>query len=77
MKAKVISLKFVSASDKPVGYLIVETDDEVCAKHIARGWGEKRLRKQFVSVEVHQGTLDAPDEDAEMFDGVRVWELPF
>ena len=77
MKPKVISLKFVSASDEPVGYLMVETDDEIGAKHIAHGWGEKRLRKPFVSVKVHQGTFDAPDEDAETFDGARVWELPF
>jgi hypothetical protein len=56
---------------------MVETDDEVFAKQIAHGWGEKRLRKPFVRVEVHQGTLDSPDEDSETFDGVRVWELPF
>jgi hypothetical protein len=77
VKPKVISLKFVSASDEPVGYLMVETDDEVFAKQIAREWSEKRLRKPSVRVEVHQGTIDSPDEDAETFDGVRVWELPF
>jgi hypothetical protein len=77
VKPKVISLQFVSASDEPVGSLMVETDDEVCAKHIAHAWGEKRGRKSFVRVEVHQGTRDAPEEDAEPFDGVRVWELPF
>jgi len=77
VKPKVISLKFVSASADPVGYLMVETDDEVFAKQIAHEWGEKRLRKPFVRVEVHQGTLDSPDEDSETFDGVRVWELPF
>ncbi len=77
MKPKVISLKFVSTSDEQVGYLMVETDDEVFAKQIAHGWGEKRLRKPFLRVEVHQGTLASPDEDSETFDGVRVWELPF
>jgi len=55
---------------------MVETDDERGAKHMAHGWGEKRLKKPFISVEVHQGTFDAPDEDAETCDGVRVWELP-
>ncbi len=77
MKPKVISLKFVLASDEPVGHLMVETDHEVFAKQIAHEWREKRLRKPFVRVEVHQGTLDSPDEDSETFDGVRVWELPF
>jgi len=60
VKPKVISLKFVSASDELVGYLMVETDDEVFAKQMAHGWGEKKLRKPFVSVEVHQDTLDSP-----------------
>ncbi len=41
MKPKVISLKFVSALDEPVGYLLVETDLEVFAKQIAHEWGEK------------------------------------
>ncbi len=77
MKPKVISLKFVSTSDEPVGFLMVETDDEVFAKPIAHGWGEKGLRKPFLRVEVHQGTLDSPEEDSERFDGVQVWELPF
>lgn len=77
MKPKVISLRFVSESDEPEGYLMVETDDEEFAKQIARRWGEKRLRKPFARVEVHQGTLDSPDLDPETFDGVRVWELPF
>ena len=70
-------MKFVSASDESVGNMMVETDDEVSAKQIAHEWGEKRLRKPFVRVEVHQGTVDSPDEDSETFDGVRVWELPF
>ena len=77
MKPKVISLKFVSASDEPVGYLVVETDDKEFAKQIAHGWGEKRLRELFVKVELHQGALDSPEEDSETFGGVRVWELPF
>ena len=50
-----ISLQFVSALDEPVGSLMVETDDEVCAKHLAHAWGEKRGRKLFVRVEVSQG----------------------
>ena len=77
MKPKVISLKFVSASDEPVGYLMVETDDQIFAKQIAHRWGEKRLRAPFVRVAVHQGALDSPDKYSETFDGVRVWELPF
>jgi hypothetical protein len=35
VKSKVISLKFVSESDEPVGYLMVETDDEAFAKQTA------------------------------------------
>ena len=56
---------------------MVETDDEVFAKQLAHKWGEQKLGKPFSSVEIHQGTLDAPDEDSETFDGVRVWALPF
>ncbi len=70
-------MKFVSAADEPASYLMVETDDEVFAQHIAHGLGEKRLRKPFVRAEVHQGAFDSPDDDSETFDGVRVWELPF
>ena len=56
-----ISLQFVSALDEPVGSLMVETDDEGCATHMAHAWGEKSWRKPFVSVEVSQGTRDAPE----------------
>jgi hypothetical protein len=28
-------------------------------------------------VELNQGVLDSPDLDSDIFDGVRVWELPF
>lgn len=77
MKPKVISLKFVSASNATVDYLMVETDDEVFAKQLTYKWGEQKLGKPFISVEIHQGTLDAPDYDSETFDGVRVWALPF
>jgi hypothetical protein len=76
-KPKVISLQFLSVSDEPVGYLMVETDDEEFAKQIARRWGEKRLTKPFARVKVHQGVLDSPEQDPETFDEVQVWELPF
>lgn len=42
MKSKVISLKFVSKSNEPVGYLMVETDDEKFAKQTAHQWGESK-----------------------------------
>ena len=42
MKSKVISLKFVSEADEPVGYLMVETDDEKFAKQTARRWAESK-----------------------------------
>jgi hypothetical protein len=77
VRPKVISLKLLSASGEPVGYLMVETNDEGFAKQIAHRWSEKRLKTPFVSVEVHQGTLDSPEQDSEIFDGVPVWELPF
>jgi hypothetical protein len=77
VKSKVISLKFVSESDEPVGYLMVETDDEKFAKKIALRWGEGKLDKPFERVELHQGVLDSPDLDPDIFSGVRVWELPF
>lgn len=77
MISKVISLKFLAASGEPVGYLMVETNDEVFAKQIAHRWGEKRLETPFSTVEVHQGTLDSPEQGSETFDGVPVWELPF
>ncbi len=77
IKSKVISLKFISISDEPVGYLMVETDDEEFAMQIARRWGEIKLDASFARVESHQGILDSPDQDPETFDGVRVWELPF
>ena len=77
MKSKVISLKFVSESDEPVGYLMVETDDEKFATQTARQWGESKLDRPFERVELHQGVLDSPDLNSDIFNGVRVWELPF
>ena len=77
MKSKVISLKFVSESDEPVGYLMVETDDEKFAKQTARQWGESKLEKPFARVELHQGVMDSPDLDSDIFHEVRVWELPY
>ena len=77
MNPPVISVQGVSASDEPVGSLRVETHDEVCAKPMARAWGEKSGRKPCVSVEVSQGTREAPEAEAETCDGVRVWVLPY
>ncbi|MGA1871651.1 MAG: hypothetical protein ACMUJM_24245 [bacterium] len=77
MKSKVISLKFVSESNETVGYLMVETENEEFAKQIARQWGENKLDTSFTRVELHQGILDSPDLDSHIFNGVRVWELPF
>ena len=77
MKTKAISLKFVSESDEPVGYLMVETDDEKFAKQTAYRWGESKLDIPFTKVELHQGVLNSPDQDSDIFNGVRVWELPF
>ena len=53
MKSKAISLKFVSESDEPVGYLMVETDDEKFAKQTARRWSEIKLDAPFARVELH------------------------
>ena len=77
MKGKVISLKFVSESNEPVGYLMVETDDEIFAKQTARQWGESKLDIPFKKVEIHQGVMNSPSTDSELFKGVKVWELPF
>lgn len=77
MKSKAISLKYVSESDEPVGYLMVETDDEKFAKQTARLWGESKLDTPFTRVELHQGVMDSPDLVSDIFNGVRVWELPF
>jgi len=77
VKSKVISLKFVSESGEPVGYLMVETDDEKFAKQVAHQWGEINLDSPFAIVELHQGVMDSPDIDSDIFNGVRVWELPF
>ena len=77
MKSKVISLKFVSEADETVGYLMVETEDEEFAKQTARQWGESKLDTSFTRVELHQGILDSPDLCSDIFNGVRVWELPF
>ena len=70
MELKVISLKFVSESDEPVGYLMVETDDEKFAKQTARQWGENKLDTPFTKVELHQGVMDSPDIDSDIFNGV-------
>ena len=77
MKSKAISLKYVSESDEPVGYLMVETDDEKFAKQTARLWGESKLDTPFTRVELHQGVMDSPDLVSDIFNGVRVWELHF
>jgi len=77
VKSKVMSFQFVSESDEPVGYLMVETDDEKFAKQTAHQWGESKLDKPFARVELHQGVLDSPDFDSDIFNGVRIWELPF
>ena len=67
----------MSESDEPVGYLMVETDDEKFAIQTALRWGESKLDSPFARVELHQGVLDSPDLDSDIFNGVRVWELPF
>jgi hypothetical protein len=77
VKSKSISLKFVSESGEPVGYLMVEKDDEKFAKQTARQWGKSKLDTPFIRVELHQGVMDSPDFDSDIFNGVRVWELPF
>ena len=74
---KAISLKFVSKSYEPVGYLMVETDDEKYAKQIAQQWGEKKLKTPFTRVELNKGIMDSPDFESVIFNGVRVWELAF
>jgi hypothetical protein len=77
VKSKVISLKFVSESDEPVGYLMVETDHEKFATQTAHQWAESNLDMPFERVELHQGVLDSPDLDSDIFNRVRIWELPF
>ena len=77
MGSKVISLKFVSESGEPVGYLMVETEDEKVAKQVACQWGISKLGRPFARVELNQGIMDAPDLDPDIFNGARVWELPF
>ena len=56
---------------------MVETDDEKFAKQTARQWGESKLDTPFERVELHQGVLDSPDLNSDIFNGVRVWEMPF
>ena len=56
---------------------MVETDDEKFAKQTAHQWGESKLDKPFTRVELHQGVLDSPDLDSDIFNGVRIWEVPF
>ena len=68
MKSKVISLKFISESDEPVGYLMVKTDDERFAKQTAHQWVESKLDTPFTRAELHQGIMDSQDIDSEMFD---------
>ena len=70
-------MKFVSESDRTVGYLMVETGDEDFAKKTALQWGESKLDIPFARVELHQGVLDSPELDPDIFTGIRVWELPF
>jgi hypothetical protein len=77
VKSKAISLKFVSKSNKAVGYLMVETEDENFAKQTALQWAKSNLEIPFASVELHQGVLDSPDFDSDIFNGAKVWELPF
>jgi len=74
---KVVSLRF-EANGNPVGYLMIETDDQDRATEIARSWAKTNLRAEFDSIQEHQGVMDPPgDEMAEWVDGFRVWELPF
>jgi len=54
-----------------------ETDDKKFAKQTARQWGESKLDTPFTRVELHQGVMDSPDLDSDIFNGVRVRELPF
>ncbi len=56
---------------------MVETEDENFAKQTALQWSKSNLEIPFASVELHQGILDTPDLDADIFNGLRVWELPF
>jgi len=77
VKTKVISLKFVSDLGEPVGYLMVETDDKKFAIEIATQWAKANLATPFGKVELHQGILDSPDSESEIFNGVQIWELPF
>jgi len=75
---KVMSLRFVSSDMEPAGYLMVQTDDLQLAKAIARRWAEQKLNRPFDTVEEHHGLMDPPGlEMSEVFEGVRVWELPF
>jgi hypothetical protein len=59
-----------------MGSLMVETDDESGATHMAHGWGEQRVRKPFIRVAIPHRTCEVPDDEAETCEGVRVWELP-
>ena len=73
---KAISLRF-EAGGQPVGYLMVQTDDLETAKSVARHWAEGQQRFDFDAIVEHQGAIDVPLHYAELFDGYRVWELPF
>ena len=71
----VISLRF-KKSTKPVGYLMVQTDDFETAVAVARRWGEAK-ELAFDSIMMHQGVMKTPLEHVEEFEGFRVCELPF
>ena len=72
----VISLRFESGG-QPVGYLMVQTDDLETAKSIACRWALNYRKFGFDAVVEHQGVMQAPLEHVEIFDGYRIWELPF
>ena len=56
---------------------MVGTDNEKFAKRTARQWGEGKLDTPFTRVELHQGVMDSPDLNSDIFNGAQVWELPF
>ena len=57
---------------------MIEIDDTEKARRIAKEWAEKIVGKESKSVEIHQGTMNAPEmEPEEVFKEYRVWELPF
>ena len=72
----VISLRFES-NGLPVGYLMVQTDDVETAKAVACRWALKHQKFAFDAVVEHQGVMPTPFEHVEVFEGYRIWELPF